>query len=72
MSNVSSSKKLINSMRQMPNVERLLCKSKFMPVEENFHVTSSGCGKNCVCCPYNLKTSSYLFKRVKKVFLSIK
>ena len=37
-----------------------------MPVEEHFHVNS--CGKNCVCCPYLLKVSSYLFKRVNKVF----
>ena len=49
MSNVFSSKKLINFVRQTPNLERLLCKSKFMPAEEHFHVTS--CGKNCVCCP---------------------
>ena len=66
MSNIFDAKKLINSMRQTPNLERLLCKSKFMPVEEHFHVNS--CGKNCVCCPYLLKASSYLFKRVNKVF----
>ena len=66
MSNVFNGKKLINSMRQAPNLERLLCKSKFMPVEEHFHVNS--CGKNCVCCPYLLKASSYLFKRMNKVF----
>ena len=53
-------------MRQAPNLERLLCKSKFMPVEEHFHVSS--CGKNCVCCPYLLKATSYLFKGVNKVF----
>ena len=66
MSNVFNGKKLINSMRQAPNLERLLCKSKFMPVQEHFHVNS--CGKNCVCCPYLLKAFSYLFKRVNKVF----
>ena len=65
-------KQQINSMRQVPIVERLLYKSKLMPVEENFHVTSSGCRKNCVCCPYRLKASSYLFKRVNKAFFSIK
>ena len=59
-------KKLRNSMCQAPNLERLLCKSKFMPVEEHFRVNS--CGKNCVCCPYLLKASCYLFKRVNKVF----
>ena len=32
MSDVFNGKKLINSMRQTPNLERLLCKSKFMPV----------------------------------------
>ena len=66
MSNVFNGKKLIKSMRQAPNLERLLCKSKFMPVEEHFHVNS--CGKNCICCPYLLKASSYLFKRVNNVF----
>ena len=66
MPNVFNGKKLINSMRQAPNLERLLCKSKFMSVEEHFHVNS--CGKNCVCCPYLLKVSSYLFKKVNKVF----
>ena len=69
MSNVFNGKKLINSMRQAPNLERLLWKSKFMPVEEHFHVYS--CGKNCICCPYLLKASSYLFKRVNKVFFLI-
>ena len=66
MSNVFRSKKVINYMRQAANLERLLCKSKFMPVEENFHVTF--CGKNCAWCPYLLKASSYLFKRMNKVF----
>ena len=56
MLNAFSSKKLINSMNQGPKLERLLCKSKFIPVEENFHVTS--CGKNCVCYPYLVKASS--------------
>ena len=37
MSNVFSSKKLINSMYQAPNLEHLLCQSKFIPLEENFH-----------------------------------
>ena len=66
MPNVFSDKKLINSMRQALNLERLLCNSKFMPVEETSHLNS--CGKNCVCCPYLLKTSSYPFKRVSKIF----
>ena len=29
-------------MRQAPNLESILCKSKFMQVEETFYVTSSG------------------------------
>ena len=66
MSNVFNGKKLINSMRQVPNLERLLCKSKFMLLEEHFHVNA--CGKNCLCCPYLLKASSYLFKSVNNVF----
>ena len=66
MPNMFYGKKLIKCMHQAPNLERLLCKSKFMPVEEHFQVNS--CGKNCVCCPYLLKASSYLFKRVNKVF----
>ena len=37
-----------------------------MPTEENIHVNT--CGKSCVCCPYLLKASSYLFKRINKVF----
>ena len=54
--------KIINSMRETPNLESLLCKAKFMSLEDNFYVNS--CGKNCVCCPYLLKATSYLFKRV--------
>ena len=34
MPNVFRDKILINSMRQAPNLERLLCKSEFMSVEE--------------------------------------
>ena len=34
MSNVFNGKKITNSMRQAPNLERLLCESKFMPVEK--------------------------------------
>ena len=53
-------------MRQASNLKLLLWKSKFVPVEENFQVNS--CGKNCVCCPYLLESSSYLFKKVNKAF----
>ena len=53
-------------MCQAPNLEHLLWKSKFMPVEENFHVTF--CGKNCVCSPYLLKASPHLFKRINSFF----
>ena len=48
MSNVFYGKKLIKSMRQAPNLECLLCKSKFMPVEEHFRVNS--CGKPLFNC----------------------
>ena len=36
MSDFFSGKKRIDSIRQAPNLANLLCKSKFMPVEENF------------------------------------
>ena len=58
-------KKLRKSMCRAPNLEYLLCKSKFTPVEKSFHVSS--CGKNCVCCINLLKASSDLFKNVNKV-----
>ena len=66
MPNVFRDKILINSMRQAPNLERLLCKSEFMSVEETFHVNSFT--KSCVCSSYLLKASSYLLKRVNEVF----
>ena len=67
---VFSGKKLINPICQAPTLDRLLCNSKFMPVEENCHANC--CGKNFVCCACLLKASSYLFKRVKKVVSSKK
>ena len=39
-------KKLINSMRQAPNLERTFCKSKYISAEKHFQVHS--CGKYCV------------------------
>ena len=53
MSNVFNGKKLMKSMCQTPNLERLLRKSKLMPVEKKF------CGENCVCSPYISKVSSF-------------
>ena len=58
-------KKLIKSMRQAPNLGRLLCKSKFISAEETFHINPFG--KNCACYQYLL--NSYLFKRVNKIIL---
>ena len=63
MYNVFSCKKQIKYMDQALNLERLLCKSKLMLVEENLDVNS--CGRNYLCYPYLLKTSSYLFKKSK-------
>ena len=69
MSNAFSGKKLINSMCQVPNSERLLCKSKFMPVE-NFDVNS--CGKHCVHCLYLLNPLlTYSKEWIKLVKLAV-
>ena len=69
MSNAFSGKKLINSMCQVPNSERLLCKSKFMPVE-NFDVNS--CGKHCVRCLYLLNPLlTYSKEWIKLVKLAV-
>ena len=60
-------KKLVKSMRQAPNLGRLLCRSKFESQHKTHEVKN--CGKNCVGCPYLLKASLYKFKRLKKTFL---
>ena len=58
-------KKLINSMHETLNLERLLYESKFMSVKQQFQVTFRN---NHLYCPYLLKVSPYLFKRVTKAF----
>ena len=67
---VLKGEKLTESMCQVPNFQRLLCKSKFIAVEENVHPNFYG--KNCIRCPNLLRSSSYLFKRLNKVFFSKK
>ena len=67
MSNIFQSKKLVKSMSQVPNLGRLLCRSKFESQHKNHEVKN--CGKNCVSCPYLLQSSLYQFKRVNKTFL---
>ena len=66
LENVFRNKTLINCTRQAPNLERILCKSKFIYEKQTYK--SSKCGKNCYCCPYILESSTYKFKKVKKDF----
>ena len=54
-------------MNQAPNLGSLLCIPKFESQRKNHEVKN--CRKNCVGCPYLLKTSLYQFKRVNKTFL---
>ena len=69
MSNAISSKKLRNSLRQTPNLERLSWNSKFISVEKHFQVTSDG--KNCAWCTHLLTVSPYLIKRLNNMFLTL-
>ena len=48
-------------------IGRLLCRCKFESQRNNHEVKN--CGKNCVSCPYLLKTSLYQFKRINIFFL---
>lgn len=66
MSNIFHKKKLVNSMSQAPNLGRLLCRSDFQSQHKQHEVKT--CGKNCVCCPYLLNASTYIFKKVHKTF----
>ena len=66
MSDFFSGKKQVDSIRQAPNLANLLCKSKFMPVEENFHVNS--CRKSYACCPYLRMPLIYWKERIKFFF----
>ena len=53
-------------MSQPPNLGMLFCSSIFQSQHKNQEVKN--CGKNCVSCPYLLKTSLYYFKRVNNTF----
>ena len=67
MSNIFQRKELVKSMRQARNLDRLLCRSKFVSQRKNPEVKN--CGKHCVSRRYLLKASLYQFKRVHKTFL---
>ena len=64
MSNIFKTKKLVKSMRQAPNLERLLCRSKFGSQHKNHEVKN--CRKNCVSSIYLLKASLHQFKQVNE------
>ena len=66
MYNIFQRKKLVKYMRQAPNLGMLLCKSKLESSHKNHKLKN--CGKNCLSCPYLIKASLYLFKRVNKTF----
>ena len=70
MSNIFQRKKLVKSMRQVPNLGRLLCRSKFESQHKNHGVKN--CGKNWVNCLYLLKASLHEFKQGNKTFFSEK
>ena len=67
MSNIFQKRKLVNFMSQAANLGRLPCRSKYESQRNNHEVKN--CGKNCLSCPYLLKTSLHQFKRVSKFFL---
>ena len=70
MSNIFQRKKLVKSMSQAPNLDRLLWRSKFEPQYKNHEVKNYG--KNCVSCPYLLKASLYQFKGINRTFFAEK
>ena len=67
MPNIFQRKELVKSMSQAPNIDRLLCGSKFESQQKSHEVKI--CGKNFVSCSYLLKASLYHFKRINKTFL---
>ena len=67
MSNIFQKKKLVLSMSQVPNLGRLLYRSKFKSQDNNYEVKKYG--KNCVSCPNLLKAFLFKLKRVNKTFL---
>jgi len=58
--------RLIDSKRQAPNLEKLLCKSQFLSQEQVFR--TSNCGKHCFCCDYIREGESYKFLNFEKEF----
>ena len=64
--NIFQRKKFVKSMRQVPCLGGLICRSKFESQHKNREVKN--CGKNCVNFPYLLKASLYQFKQVNKTF----
>ena len=70
MSNIFQRKKLVKSMSQAPNLDRLLWRSKFEPQYKNHEVKNYG--KNCVSCHYLLKASLYQFKGINRTFFAEK
>ena len=67
MTNIFQKEKLVNSISQSPNLGRFLCRPKFESQRKYREMKNSG--KNCVSCPYLLKTSLYQYKRVNITFL---
>ena len=59
--------RLIDSKRQAPSLEKLLCNSHFSS-QENKH-KASNCGKHCFCCDYIREGESYKFLNFEKEFL---
>ena len=70
MWNIFQKKKLVKSMSQTPNLGRFICRPKFESQRKNGEVKNSG--KNCVSCPYLLKTSLYQYKRVNRTYFAEK
>ena len=58
--------KFINGKRQPPNLGRLLCKSKYINIEES---GVKKCGKNCACCEHVKECTEHTFKGQKEPFV---
>ena len=74
MSNIFDRKKLVKSMSQAPNLERLLFRSEFESQHKNHEVKN--CGKNYVSCSYLFKAYINLNELIKlfcrKTLLTVK
>ena len=64
MPNIFQRKKLVKSIRQAPNLGRLLCRSKFETQHKNYEVKN--CGKNCASCSYVLSFAKDANKNIKE------